>query len=286
MWASGRRVQRSDGRPWTDEELVTREHVRERWESSEHWKLSRAHSDALNTYANRVHLEHRTAVEEKVARDHAIARRAERLSIPGPLWDGPGREWDVVNRDVLVQTPDGERVGRVVYFGIREEGGSLVKDVLVYSPASGSLHCVPGRDLRLASAADAGLLAQAAADAAARAEARRDEPSSHERRTERTKAGALLDQMLDAVHALQLAVEEKAGFHKIVRSRGTRRIYLAKKGGRADLSGFSIEHPAVAQLTREQARERHLGQVRGQVDFSRSAEEIMDAWARALAELD
>ena len=104
-----------------------------------------------------------------------------------------------------------------------------------------------------------------------------------ERRAKVVKGSHLLDEMLTRAEGLD--VERKSSFHMIKGSAQKRAVYVAIKGGRVDLSGFCIDHPAITVLTAEEARKRHLGRVRGQFDFSVGDEPVMEAFDLALKEL-
>jgi hypothetical protein len=102
-------------------------------------------------------------------------------------------------------------------------------------------------------------------------------------RRERTVKGShLLPQLLSEDRVKGLTTEDKSGFTKIVGKTKGRAIYVAKKGGRVDLSGFTVESPAVAQITEEDARQKHLGKVRGQLDFNAADDAVLAAYDAAL----
>lgn len=105
------------------------------------------------------------------------------------------------------------------------------------------------------------------------------------------KGAGLNADFLAAAEARGLVREEKSGFYKLTSpaSKG-KVVYLATKGGRVDLSGFTVQNPAVTQLTPEQAREKHLGKVRGQLNFDLfdqegGADQLKAAFVAALDDL-
>lgn len=112
------------------------------------------------------------------------------------------------------------------------------------------------------------------------------EKQQAEKRAKEVKGSHLLPTMTERVAALGLTSEEKSGFIK-VQAPGVKgkRVYIARKGGRVDLSGFSITTEAVRQITEAEAQEKHMGKVRGQLDFEKSDEEVLAAFNAALAEL-
>lgn len=82
-------------------------------------------------------------------------------------------------------------------------------------------------------------------------------------------------------------VRPNTGFHVIVGKYGkARRIYVAKRGGIVDLLGFSIEHPEVRQITREEAQAKHMGKVQGRFLLAGDDQTIIDAFTQSLARLN
>jgi hypothetical protein len=109
------------------------------------------------------------------------------------------------------------------------------------------------------------------------------EKQARARRERDVRGSHLLPGMLDAVRARGLKSDETSGFYKVSGPAGKgKRVYVAKKGGRVDLSGFSVEHAAIELLTPEQAKEKHLGKVSGQFDFSKDDAAVMEAFSLAL----
>lgn len=83
-----------------------------------------------------------------------------------------------------------------------------------------------------------------------------------------------------------LSVEEQASFYKVTRDRKAVYISKSKRGvGRIDLSGFEMDHPAVAPLTAEQAKEMKLGKVRGQIIPARTPDGWLEAYSATLDRL-
>ena len=95
----------------------------------------------------------------------------------------------------------------------------------------------------------------------------------------------LVDPMKAKVDELKLTSEEIGGFIKVTGTYKGRHVYLAKKGGRADLSGFSAEADGIVQISEEEAKAKHVGKVRGTVDFGKDDATVLAAWTMALAKL-
>ena len=105
-------------------------------------------------------------------------------------------------------------------------------------------------------------------------------------RRERTVKGAhLLKDLTDPKVLAGLTTVDKSGFTLVTGVAKGRKVYIAKKGGRVDLSGFSVEADAVIQISEEDARQKHLGKVRGMIDFDKSDDAVKAAFSAALEKL-
>lgn len=112
------------------------------------------------------------------------------------------------------------------------------------------------------------------------------EKDSAQRRATAVKGSHLLPALREAAEKASLKIEEKSGFLKITGAAKGRTVYVARKGGRVDLSGFTVDQPAVRQVSEDEAKEKHLGKVRGQLDFQNATDEaIMKAYGAALVVL-
>jgi len=107
-----------------------------------------------------------------------------------------------------------------------------------------------------------------------------------ERRQRQVKGSHLLDEMLSLAGKSGLQQEEKSSFYKISGSTKGRYVYVATKGGRVDLSGFCFDHKAVTTITEDEATRRHLGKVRGTLNFDVGDESAMQAYQKALSLLN
>lgn len=105
-------------------------------------------------------------------------------------------------------------------------------------------------------------------------------------RRERVVKGAhLLGALKETAEKAGLKIEEKSGFLKISGVAKGRNVYVARKGGRVDLSGFTIEASAVKQISEQEARDKHLGKVRGMLDFDQDDKTVLKAFSAALEKL-
>jgi len=115
---------------------------------------------------------------------------------------------------------------------------------------------------------------------------RKVERQKKERRSRVVVGSHLLDEMLRMASSVGLCVDENKSFHKITGTVEKRAVYIATKGGRVDLSGFDIDHPSCNKISEDDAKQRHLGRVRGQLDFSKGDVQTIEAFEKALKELE
>lgn len=206
---------------------------------------------------------------------------------PKPIWDGSVPMSEVIGHEVVAKTDKGEMVGKAIYSTTLPDSDGVYKHaVVVHVPASGSILLVHGRNVRPASQDESKLIERQVTFAKQINKTNETiKISMKEKRSKRVSGTHLLESMLQDVKDLRLVVEEKSGFYKIFGNKKGVCIYLANKGGRADLSGFSLDIPGIKIISEEAAKERHLGKVRGQVDFDRDDKIIMEAWRKVLSEL-
>lgn len=90
------------------------------------------------------------------------------------------------------------------------------------------------------------------------------------------------EKLLGIVEELGLQAEPMAAFYKV--AVGGRAVYIAKskKVARVDLSGFDIKHPAVTRITEAEAKELKLGKVRGQINFDKTEDRVLEAFRTSL----
>lgn len=202
--------------------------------------------------------------------------RMRASGIERPEWRGPIPEDKILGSDVVIPTDQGERRGRVICFGVVHTGGEKwEKSVIVHVPASGTQHEGPGSATRLATAEDVeriqGEMEMAArlVGAAEQAQKGAVAPSPEKAR----KRGQRDPELVKELHNLAMnhpnvkMVDEGGTNYKITGVDSNKRIYLFKNQLRADLSGFSVDHPGIRKITDDEARDMHLGKVRGQLLF-------------------
>ena len=206
-----------------------------------------------------------------------------------PIWKGPMPERDLLGVDVVVPTEQGERRGRVICFGVMNMGVEYERSVVIYVPSSGTQHEAPGSSTRLASVTDADRIKNEI-DMASRlkeaSESLQDAavvvtPAASKRKMKRDPS--LVVDMLKLARAAKNVhdVIDGATSWKVIGLDCDRRIYVFKSGGRVDVSGFSFDHPALRKITDDEAKEMHLGKVRGQILFE-DKEQTMDAFKIAV----
>lgn len=193
-----------------------------------------------------------------------------------PIWKGPIAEDKLLGSEVVVPTEQGEQRGRVICFGVLNMGTEYERSVVIRVPSSGTQHEAPGSVTRLANADDSARIvnevrmAARLADAVEAAERGPTPIANPERIRKRgQKDPALVVQMLAAANAHKnvRAVEEGATNHKVTGMDQSKRLYIFKSQLRVDVSGFSFDHPGMRRISDDEARDMHLGKVRGQLLF-------------------
>lgn len=108
------------------------------------------------------------------------------------------------------------------------------------------------------------------------------EKAKAEKQTRAVKGAHLHEQIVALVRGAGLEVVENTGFLKVVGNGNKNKLLVAVKGGRVDLSGFTIESPAVIAVSEEEAKAKHLGKVRGFVNFDASDDEVLSVVKEAI----
>lgn len=108
-------------------------------------------------------------------------------------------------------------------------------------------------------------------------------PKVRRAKKEGTKMSVKQDRFREVAKNLGLVVEEQAAFLKI--QMGDKAIYIAhtQKVTRVDVSGYTFQHPALTVITPERAKEMKLGRVRGQLDFTKGEDAVLEAFTTACA---
>lgn len=192
------------------------------------------------------------------------------------VWRGPIPQDRILGAEVVVPTEAGERRGRVICFGVVNTGPEYEQSVIVHVAASGTHHEAPGSDTRLAGPEDLSRIRNEMemAERLREAEVVATAPVDPEEAQRRSRKRGLRDpdlvrDMLDAagrsVHVR--SIDDGSSNHKVVGRDASRRMYVFKSQLRVDLSGFTLDHPGVRQISDQEARDMHLGKVRGQVLF-------------------
>lgn len=222
-----------------------------------------------------------------------IGRMEQKMRAEGqdrPVWKGPLPENEILGREVSIETDRGTRIGRTICFGIVQSGGEWERSVIVHVPASGTNHEAPGSSARVAGPSELERMAREGEMAERlRVVASRPigPPKKAIKRGPRISRNlSLLERLRDMAHGHRNVwnVEETPTCWKITGADRSRRLYLYRSQMRCNIAGFSLRHPAVVELTVDQAREMHLGSVRGQIKFE-DAMAAEEAFSLALAEM-
>lgn len=185
---------------------------------------------------------------------------------------------------VVARTEKGEMVGQAIQYGIvHDDDDQFRKSVWVYVPSSGSVFEVSPKLVRPAGDDDRQRMSEQLRIASRVPQATEVVQKMQRDAREKTIQGShLLPKMLAAVLSKGLSQKEQTGFVKITGAQKKRAVYVARKGGRVDLSGFAVEHDSILQISEEEAKAKHIGNVRGQIDFDREDDEIMAGFDAAL----
>lgn len=232
-----------------------------------------------------------------------IGRQEQRMRSDGqerPVWRGPLAEHELLGRDVVVQTEQGERRGRAICYGIVSNGELYERSVVVHVPSSGTQHEAPGSAVRLASPEDLErmenerVMAERLVEAsyAALRGPKRPEEALRLQRKRGLKDPELIKKMVEAArrHPGVMFVDEGPVNFKITGSAAigpqgpSKRIYVFKAQLRVDISGFDVDHAAIRRVSDDEARDMHLGRVRGQILFD-DREKAFEAFEAALGGL-
>jgi hypothetical protein len=207
----------------------------------------------------------------------AMRRRMLESGQSVPRWRGPVPEVSMLGAEVVVPTERGERRGRVICFGVVEGHADYERSVIVHVPASGTQHEAPGSLVRLAGNEDLERIRNeikmadrlAEASLAARRGPKRPEEALARQRRRGLRDPALIDRMIAAAeaHPNVTAVTQGSSNFKVTGRDPSRRIYVFKTQLRVDVSGYDVVHPGVRPIDDEEARDMHLGKVRGQLLF-------------------
>jgi len=201
-----------------------------------------------------------------------------------PTWKGPAPVPAMLGADVVVPTEQGERRGRVICFGVVNMGCEYERSVVVHVPASGTHHEAPGSATRLASPDDSIRIRNEVEMATRLADARASDGDGPKRRLRRgLRDPGLIDEFMELARASPdvRAIEEGPANHKVIGTDPSRRLYVFKTQLRVDVSGFSFDHPGLRRISDQEARDMHLGKVRGQVLFE-DRQAAIDAFKKAL----
>lgn len=223
-----------------------------------------------------------------------IGRQELRMRRDGqerPVWKGPVPVTHILGADVVVPTEQGDRRGRVICFGVLNTGAEYERSVVVHVPASGTHHEVPGSEARLAGPEDSLRIRSEVEMATRLAEATRPArndptcvtPTPGPPRRRSLRDPKLIEELLAlaAGHPNVRSIEEGSANHKVTGIDPSRRLYVFKAQLRVDVSGFSFDHSGLRRISDDEARDMHLGKVRGQLLFD-DREKAIEAFFLAL----
>lgn len=207
-----------------------------------------------------------------------------------PVWRGPVSEDKLLGADVVVPTDQGERRGRVIGYGIIAVGLEFERSVVVHVPASGTHHEVPGSLAKIASQEDSDRIRNEMEMARRLAEVSievQKGPTPLPATAVPKKRGQKDPKLIEKFIAIAKtsnnvrSVDEGSANFKVSGVDADKRLYVFKNQLRVDVSGFSFDHPGLRRISDDEARDMHLGKVRGQILFD-DREVALQAFEKAL----
>lgn len=111
-----------------------------------------------------------------------------------------------------------------------------------------------------------------------KAAGKKAEAQKAERRARTVKGSHLLETLEARARAAGLNVETQSGYLKVTGPTKGLRIYIAKKGGKVFLNGFSVTAPAILPISEEDAKQRHMGRVKAELDFNQADDAVLSAY--------
>lgn len=179
-----------------------------------------------------------------------------------------------------------EVVAVVCSYGLKRTSNGFERCVWAKSNSGGTVRKITGDMMRFATPEDVKKSEKKQAEFTKKLKeaAKKIEAETAEKREIRSGGSlSLVTPMLDIAKQMGLTCDDKSGFYKITGAQKGRAVYLAKRGGRVDISGFSVEDvPAVNVISAEEAKRRHLGKVRGQMLFDGSDETLVSSFKTVL----
>ncbi len=118
-----------------------------------------------------------------------------------------------------------------------------------------------------------------------KAAGKKAEAQKAERRARTVKGSHLLETLEARARAAGLNVETQSGYLKVTGPTKGPRIYIAKKGGKVFLNGFTVTAPAILTISEEDAKQRHMGRVKAELDFNASDDAVLAAYDLAVAQV-
>lgn len=179
-----------------------------------------------------------------------------------------------------------EVVATVCSYGLKRTEKGFERCVWAKSTGGGVVRKVTGSMMRNATAEDVKKSEKKRVEFTKKLKeaAKKIEAETAEKREIRSGGSlSLVTPMLDIAKQMGLSCDEKSGFYKIVGAQKGRAVYLAKRGGRVDISGFTVDDVVgVTVISEEEAKRRHIGKVRGQMLFDGSDETLVSSFKTVL----
>lgn len=238
----------------------------------------------INEFSNRLTQElsalswsDRNGILMEINRQEQAMRQQGLIS---PQWKGPKTESKILGANVVAITDSGERRGRVVYFGSVKNGDSFEKTAIVHVESSGTNYEVAGSNVRLATQDDIDRM-NIENEMAIRLQHAKNAVDSGLTSKFAVRRSAKVQKDPEFVNKIIKLCESIFGLPAKVSKNnmmflGTndRRIYVFTNQLRVDFSNFIFESKHVRQIDADEAKEMHLGKVKGQVIFENKDEAL------------
>lgn len=116
-----------------------------------------------------------------------------------------------------------------------------------------------------------------------KAAGKKAEAQKAERRARVVKGSHLLQTLEERARAAGLGVETQSGFLKCTGPTKGIRLYIARKGGKVYLSGFTVPNKAILLISEEEAKQRHMGRTTAELDFNQPDDVVLAAYDACVA---
>lgn len=185
-------------------------------------------------------------------------------NVERPVWKCKIPQNEIFGKEVLIPTEKGDTVGKVIYFGIINDGAIFEKSVIVEVQSSGTIFEALSSSVKIPSLADIKKMENDKDMAISLSTVVAVDKDKQKNKL--IKDPKTVEKLLSIAKNYNVTIAESGATYKIT-GNNENKIYLFKNYLRVDLSGFNIENVLVKKISDIEARDNHLGKVRGQILF-------------------